>query len=107
MWHQVDYIQNLLRKDSVLGLESEQVVVVHNNNSVLTVDQARAFKTELLQDSRIAAVSLSTSVPGEDSRLGNSFEGEGVEGEIEMNVFEADGDFGGILGAHGPRTRPD
>ncbi|MDE2736240.1 MAG: ABC transporter permease [Gemmatimonadota bacterium] len=98
MWHQVDYIQNLLRKDSVLGLESEQVVVVHNNNSVLTVDQARAFKTELLQDSRIAAVSLSTSVPGEDSRLGNSFEGEGMEGEIEMNVFEADGDFGKILG---------
>ncbi len=98
MWHQVDYIQNLLRKDSVLGLESEQVVVVHNNNSVLTVDQARAFKTELLQDSRIAAVSLSTSVPGEDSRLGNSFEGEGVEGETEMNVFEADGDFVEILG---------
>ena len=98
MWHQVDYIQNLLRKDSVLGLESEQVVVVHNNNSVLTVDQARAFKTELLQDSRIAAVSLSTSVPGEDSRLGNSFEGEGVEGEIKMNVFEADGDFVEILG---------
>ena len=98
MWHQVDYIQNLLRKDSVLGLESEQVVVVHNNNSVLTVDQARSFKTELLQDSRIAAVSLSTSVPGEDSRLGNSFEGEGVEGEIEMNVFEADGDFVEILG---------
>ena len=98
MWHQVDYIQNLLRKDSVLGFESEQVVVVHNNNSVLTVDQARAFKTELLQDSRIAAVSLSTSVPGEDSRLGNSFEGEGVEGETEMNVFEADGDFVEILG---------
>ena len=100
MWHQVDYIQNLLRKDSVLGLESEQVVVVHNNNSVLTVDQAQTFKRELLQDSRIAAVSLSTSVPGEDSRLGNSFEGEGVEGETEMNVFEADGDFVGILGLH-------
>ena len=100
MWHQVDYIQNLLREDSVLGLESEQVVVVHNTNSVLTVDQARTFKRELLQDSRIAAVSLSTSVPGEDSRLGNSFEGEGVEGEIEMNVFEADGDFVEILGLH-------
>ena len=98
MWHQVDYIQNLLREDSVLGLESEQVVVVHNNNSVLTVDQAQTFKRELLQDSRIAAVSLSTSVPGEDSRLGNSFEGEGVEGETEMNVFEADGDFVEILG---------
>ena len=98
MWHQVDYIQNLLRKDSVLGFESEQVVVVHNNNSVLTANQARTFKTELLQDSRIAAVSLSTSVPGEDSRIGNSFEGEGVEGETEMNVFEADGDFVEILG---------
>ena len=98
MWDQVDYIQNLLRKGSVLGFEPEQVVVVHNNNSVLTVDQARTFKTELLQDSRIAAVSLSTSVPGENSRLGNSFEGEGVEGETEMNVFEADGGFVEILG---------
>ena len=98
MWHQVDYIQNLLRKGSVLGFKPEQVVVVHNNNSVLTVDQARTFKRELLQDSRIAAVSLSTSVPGEASRLGNSFEGEGVEGETEMNVFEADSGFVEILG---------
>ena len=98
MWHQVDYIQNLLRKDSVLGFEPEQVVVVHNNNRVLTADQARAFKTELLQDSRIAAVSLSTSVPGEGSRIGYSFEGEGVEGKTDMNVFEADGGYVEILG---------
>ena len=28
IWHQVDYIQNLLREDSVLGFEPEQVVVV-------------------------------------------------------------------------------
>ena len=98
MWHQVDYIQNLFRKDSVLGFEPEQVVVVHNNNRVLTVDQAQTFKTELLQDSRIAAVSLSTSVPGEGSRIGYSFEGEGVEGKTDMNVFEADGGFVEILG---------
>ena len=98
MWHQVDYFQNLLREDSVLGFEPEQVVVVHNNNRVLTADQAGTFKTELLQDSRIAAVSLSTSVPGEGSRIGYSFEGEGVEGKIDMNVFEADGDYVEILG---------
>jgi len=98
MWHQVDYFQNLLREDSVLGFEPEQVVVVHNNNRVLTADQARTFKTELLQDSRIAAVSLSTSVPGEGSRIGYSFEGEGVEGKTDMNVFEADGDYVEILG---------
>ena len=98
MWHQVDYFQNLLREDSVLEFEPEQVVVVHNNNRVLTADQARTFKTELLQDSRIAAVSLSTSVPGEGSRIGYSFEGEGVEGKTDMNVFEADGGYVEILG---------
>ena len=98
IWHQVDYIQNLLRGDSGLGFKPEQVVVVHNNNRILTADQAQTFKTELLQDSRIAAVSLSTSVPGEGSRIGYSFEGEGVEGKTDMNVFEADGDYVEILG---------
>ena len=98
IWHQVDYIQNLIRNNSVLGFEPEQVVVVHNNNRVLTADQAQTFKTQLLQDSRIAAVSLSTSVPGEGSRIGYSFEGEGVEGKADMNVFEADGDFVEIMG---------
>ncbi len=79
IWHQVNFIQNLLRENSVLGLEPEQVVIVHNRHSGgLTADQARAFKAELLQDSRIAAVSLSTTVPGQGVRNGGtSSEGRG------------------------------
>ena len=61
MWHQLTYVDNLLREDSILGSEPEQVVVVRNRG--LTMDQARAFKTELLQDSRIAAASLAMTVP--------------------------------------------
>ena len=91
MWHQLDYIQDLLREDSILGSKPEQVVVVVNRG--LTMDQARAFKTELLQDSRIAAVSLSTTVRGQG--FGMTVRGED---QIEINVYQADSDFVEIMG---------
>ena len=92
IWHQVDYIQNLLREDSILGAKPEQVVVIKNRG--LTEDQARAFKTELLQDSRIATVSLSGTIPGEG--MGMVF----VAGEEQMriNVYQVDSDFVEIMG---------
>ncbi len=96
IWHQVGYIQNLLREDSALGLELEQVVVVHNRG--LTMDRARTFKTELLQDSRIAAVSLATTVPGEGSGVTYSTKPEGVEEDVNMRVYGVDGDFVEIMG---------
>ena len=96
IWHQVDYIQNLLREDSALGFEPEQVVVVHNRG--LTMDRARTFKTELLQDSRIAAVSLATTVPGEGSGVTYSVKPEGVEEDVNMRVYGVDGDFVEIMG---------
>ncbi len=92
IWHQVDYFQDRLREDSILGAKPEQVVVIENRG--LTEDQARAFKTELLQDSRIAAVSLSNTIPGGGS--GMTF----VSGEEQMklNVYKADSDFVEIMG---------
>ena len=96
IWHQLDYFQNLLREDSVLGFDPEQVVVVHNRG--LTMDQARIFKTELLQDSRIAAVSLSATVPGQGSQATYGVKPEGVEGEVNMRVYQVDGDFVEIMG---------
>ncbi len=90
MWHQLDYVDNLLREDSILGSEPEQVVVVRNRG--LTVDQARAFKTELLQDSRIAAVSLAMTVPGEGSRASQFSEGRTIW------TYQVDGDFVEIMG---------
>ena len=96
IWHQVDFIQNLLREDSALGFEPEQVVVVHNRG--LTMDRARTFKTELLQDSRIAAVSLATTVPGEGSGVTYSVKPEGVEEDVNMRVYGVDGDFVEIMG---------
>ena len=91
IWHQVDYIQDRLRENSILGAEPEQVVVVENRG--LTMDQARAFKTKLLQDSRIAAVSLSTTVPGQG--FGMTMRGED---QIKINVYQADSDFVEIMG---------
>ena len=96
IWHQVDYIQNLLREDSALGFEPEQVVVVHNLG--ITSNQARTFKTELLQDSRIAAVSLTQTVPGGGSKAMYRVEAEGVEEKVMMIVYNVDGDFVEILG---------
>ena len=96
IWHQVDYIQNLLHEDSALGFEPEQVVVVHNRG--LTMDRARTFKTELLQDSRIAAVSLATTVPGQGSSVTYSVKPEGVEEDVNMRVYGVDGDFVEIMG---------
>ena len=91
IWHQIDYIQDRLRENSILGAEPEQVVVVENRG--LTMDQIRAFKTELLQNSRIAAVSLSFSVPG------GVFEMITSTGEEQMiYVYQADSDFVEIMG---------
>ena len=92
MWHQIDYIQDRLRENSILGAEPEQVVVVENRG--LTIDQARAFKTELLQNSRIAAVSLSFSVPGGVYEMRAST----GEEQIEITVYQADSDFVEIMG---------
>ncbi len=91
IWHQIDYIQDRFRENSILGAEPEQVVVVQNRG--LTVDQAQAFKTELLQDSHIAAVSLSMTVPGEGSGA-SSFTAEGQR----INKYQVDGDFVEIMG---------
>ena len=92
IWHQVDYIQNLLREDSILGAKPEQVVVIKNRS--LTMDQARAFKTELLQDSRIAAVSLSGSIPGGGSEM--VF--RAGEEQMKLNMYQVDSDFVEIMG---------
>ena len=96
IWHQVDYIQNLLREESALGFEPEQVVVIRN--SALSIDRARTFKAELLQDSRIAAVSLAATVPGEGSRTTYGVEPEGMEDQVMMRTYGVDGDFVEILG---------
>ena len=89
IWHQINYIQDRLRENSILGAEPEQVVVVENRG--LTMDQVRAFKTELLQNSRIAAVSLSFSVPGGVFEMTTSI-------EEEIYVYQADSDFVEIMG---------
>ena len=96
IWHQLDYFQNLLRENSTLEFEPEQVVVIRN--LALTMDQARIFKTGLLQDSRIAAVSLSATVPGGWSRGTYGFRPEGVEEQVKVRVYEVDGDFVEIMG---------
>ena len=96
IWHQVDYFQNLLREDSILGAEPEQVVVVQRRG--LTADQARTFKAELSQDSRIAAVGLSETVPGEGLSYSSAVKAEGVEEYVMMRVYGVDGDFGEITG---------
>ncbi len=97
MWNQLDFTQDLLRENSILGADPEQVVVVRNRG--LTVDQARAFKAELLQDSRIAAVSLSSALPGEGGRASHIVEGRMIE------AYQVDAAFSEIMGLRMARGR--
>ena len=99
IWYQVSFIQSMFRENSVLGLEPEQVVIISNpHDGGLTPGQAWAFKAELLQDSRIAAVSLSASgrmsVPG--------------EGGVKISYWDkaVDGDFVEIMGLRMVQGRP-
>ena len=103
MWHQLDYFQDRLRENSILRLKPEQVVVIRNHG--LTVDQARALKTELLRDSRIAAVSLSHKVPGEgfDFQVVADFT---TDDPVMMNVYQADSDFVPVMGLRMAQGRP-
>ncbi len=103
MWHQLDYFQDRLRENSILRLKPEQVVVIRNHG--LTVDQARALKTELLRDSRIAAVSLSHKVPGEgfDFQVVADFT---TDDPVMMNVYQADSDFVPVMGLRMTQGRP-
>ena len=101
IWHQVGFTQNLLRENSVLGLEPEQVVIIENpHDGRLTAGQARAFKAELLQDSRIAAVSLSLHVPG----LGPG--GRRRSTSSGRALYRTDGDFVGVMGLRMVQGRP-
>ncbi len=103
MWHQLDYFQDRLRENSILRLRPEQVVVIRNHG--LSVDQARALKTELLRDSRIAAVSLSHKVPGEgfDFQIVADFT---TDDPVMMNVYQADSDFVPVMGLRMTQGRP-
>ena len=106
IWHQISFIQNMLRENSVLGLEPEQVVIVYNGrNGGLTADQARTLKAELLQDSRIAAVSLSVAVPGQGSGW-RYITYSREEGEKSTSEYQADGDFVEIMGLRMVQGRP-
>ena len=115
IWHQVSFIQSMLRENSVLGPEPEQVVIIDNRMGTgrLTADQARAFKAELLQDSHIAAVSLSTStlVPRGFSRFDKASERfsqmywSGIGG-IPISTVKVDGDFAGIMRLRTVQGRP-
>ncbi|MCY3736230.1 MAG: ABC transporter permease [Gemmatimonadaceae bacterium] len=102
IWSQVGYVQDLLRRESALGFEPEQVTVVRNQG--LTLEQTRVLKSELLQDSRVALVSLSETLPGNLSRTWYGVKGEDA-GEVEVRTYGVDGDFFEMLGLRMSRGR--
>ena len=108
IWHQIGFTQNLLRENSVLGLEPEQVVIIENryDDGGLTAGQARAFKAELLQDSRIAAVSLSKRVPLLSRGRRRSTDSREEEGRLSISKYRADGHFVGVMGLRMVQGRP-
>ena len=95
IWSQVGYVQDLLRRDSSMGFEPEQVTVIDNRG--LSLDQARILKSELLQDSRVALVSLSETLPGKLSKAWYEVKGEDA-GKVMVRTYGVDGDFFGMMG---------
>lgn len=90
VWQQLGYIQ-----ERRLGLEPERVVVIENH--ALEPQQAQTLKAELLQDSRIGAVSLAQRVPaGALARM--TVKPEGSEEQVWMTSYGVDGDFVETLG---------
>ena len=102
IWNQVDYVQDLLRRDSALGFEPEQVTVIRNRG--LSPDQARTLKSELLQDSRVALVSLSMDLPGTLGEMTYEVEGEDA-GKLPVRVYGVDGGFFAMMGLRMTRGR--
>ena len=102
IWSQVDYVQDLLRRDSSLGFEPEQVTVIRNQG--LTLEQTRVLKSELLQDSRIALVSLAETLPGNLSRTWYEVQGEDAA-KVQVRTYGVDGDFFEMLGLRMSRGR--
>ncbi len=102
IWSQVDYVQDLLRRDSSLGFEPEQVTVIRNQG--LTLEQTRVLKSELLQDSRVALVSLSETLPGNLSRTWYEVQGEDAA-KVQVRTYGVDGDFFAMLGLRMSRGR--
>ena len=102
IWSQVGYVQDLLRRDSSLGFEPEQVTVIRNYG--LSLDQTRVLKSELLQDSRVALVSLSETLPGFLSKAWYGVEGEDAA-KVMVRTYGVDGDFFGMMGLRMSRGR--
>ena len=102
IWSQVDYVQDLLRRESALGFEPEQVTVIRNQG--LTLEQTRVLKSELLQDSRVALASLSETLPGFLSKAWYEVEGEDAA-KVQVRTYGVDGDFFGMLGLRMSRGR--
>ena len=102
IWSQVGYVQDLLRRESALGFEPEQVTVVRNYG--LSLDQTRVLKSELLQDSRVALASLTETLPGFMSRVWYKVEGEDAK-EVEVRTYGVDGDFFEMMGLRMSRGR--
>ena len=107
IWHQIGFTQSMLRENSVLGLEPEQVVIIKNpyDDGGLTAGQAWAFKAELLQDSRIAAVSLAKRAPLSRGRR-RSTDSREKEGRPSIAEYRADRDFVGVMGLRMVQGRP-
>ena len=97
VYQQLNYMQN-----KKLGYDKEQVLFLPEGR--LMGEQQDAFKQKLLQDSRVVAASISSSVPGSNDFMdGTQVNPENESGngtEIHMNIYHVDYDYVKTLGMH-------
>ncbi|MDQ2721599.1 MAG: ABC transporter permease [Bacteroidota bacterium] len=96
VYQQLNFMQN-----KKLGYDKEQVAII--NNSYLLGNNQNAFKQQLLQDSRVSAVSISQGVPGNPNMGGTQIypqerKDNENHSEIHTNIYRIDYDYIPTLG---------
>jgi len=88
---QIDFVRS-----RNLGFDKEQVLLIHNAESL--GDRLDAYREKLKQHPGIAGVSAARAIPGEGtSNLGIGVEGIDRERPLNMNFLSCDQDFAGVL----------
>jgi putative ABC transport system permease protein len=100
VYRQLHFMQN-----EKLGYDKEQVLYIQDTQLLGLRDVRSAFKQTLLQDSRIAGVSIGTNVPGNPNMDGTQIypkDKKANENDVEIhgNIFHVDYDYISTLGIH-------
>lgn len=86
--NQLDFFRN-----TTLGFDAEQVIVIPLRDRAAMRDQMSSMKEALKQNPQVVAVSAASSTPGTESHMTFPFRAEGMDEGIQLPTFLIDVDF--------------